>query len=138
MLARCRAFYQSMLGVLATCVLDLRWWLWKRLAVPIPARDGWIKLLREVIQSEGAYAADGAIGAPIAWSLFDAALQPIETTCAVSGVPISPTSDPFGVRCARCGVPLACTVAGMRVSTDVPSCVPCRPAVRRVIRHALN
>jgi hypothetical protein len=143
MLARCRAFYDSLRRGLAAHALDLRWWLWKHIGVPLPHIDGWQALIAEVIDADGAYSseADGVIGAPLAWSLYfplrdggSVRLDPIETVCAVSGVPISPTSEPFGVRCARCGVPIACTVAGMRVSTDVPSCFPCRPSVQRAIR----
>lgn len=145
MLARCRAFYDSLRRGFEAYAIDMRWWLWQHAGVPLPEIDGWRSLVADVVRADGSYASDvdGVIGAPLAWSLyvpvrngiFDRIrLEPINTVCAVSGVPISPTSEPFGARCARCGVPIASTVAGMKVSTDVPSCLPCRYTVRRVIR----
>ena len=145
MLAWCRAYYDSLRSGLSAHALDLRWLLWKHASVPLPEIDGWRTLVAEVVRADGSYAseADGVIGAPLAWSLYTPMrdgflapirLEPVHTVCAASGIPISPTSEPFGVRCARCGVPLACTFAGMRLSTDVPSCFACRVAVRRAIR----
>lgn len=115
--------------------LDFRWFLWRH-GIPLPARAGWRQLVRDVVKTDGAYVADGVIGAPLAWSLFNADRTPIETMCAITGLRISPTSVPFGVRCARCGVPLVCTAAGMATSVDVPSCKPCHRAVHAAIHEA--
>jgi len=140
MFARCRAVYRSVCRAVSARAPDARWWLWRHVGLPLPARDGWQALIAEVVDADGAYASedDGVIGAPLAWSLYTRAgtvlPTPYETACAWTGVPISPTSMPFGVRCARCGVPLACTVAGMKTSCDVPSCLPCRSSVRRAIQ----
>lgn len=129
--------------------MNFRRYLWRRCAVRLPPVDGWKDLVREV-SSVDLWQKDGLFGLPLEWTLLtrDAfGVHAVETICAWSGVPVSgvtllmgdpenPTHDlsRWGVRCARCGVPLHCREAGMRGSTDVPSCVPCRPAVRRVIQ----
>jgi hypothetical protein len=124
--------------------LDIRLWLWRVLGVPLPAKDGWKALVQQVAE-KGVYQDASVIGAPLAWCLLardaEGHLQAVETTCAVSGVSISsvtPLADGkadvsnFGVRCARCGVPIHFRHAGMKTVFDVPSCPPCRRAVRRV------
>lgn len=125
--------------LLAAFLLDVRFWLWRHLFVPLPARPGWRALVRDVVTTSGVYVGEGgALGAPFEWSMYarasTGAWEPMETMCAETGAAISPTSDPFGVRCARCGVPLAAVVAGMRTSLDVPSCRACRGIVRRAVR----
>jgi hypothetical protein len=102
---------------------------------PVP---GWRSLIAQVISATDANAMpsfqypDGAtlIGAPREWMIT------APDVCADSGLAILPGGVPQGVRCARCRRPIAIRFAGMAVSTDVPSCAPCRPAVRRAIRNA--
>ena len=102
MLARCRALYDSLCRGFAAHAHDLRWWLWQHIGFPLPEIDGWRTLVAQVVRADGSYAseADGVIGAPLAWSLYfplrdlygTVRLDPIHTVCAVSGIPISPTS----------------------------------------------
>lgn len=128
--------------------LDFRLWLWRVLGLPLPAKQGWEALVRQVAE-KGIYQDARVVGAPLSWCLLaqdaEGQLQSVETTCAVSGVRISAATplvdgkadvSHFGVRCARCGVPLHFRHAGMKTLVDVPSCPPCRRVVRRVMDQA--
>lgn len=131
-------------------VLDARFFLWTACGVKLPALPNWEQRVRETVRNGGVYVGDGVIGAPLQWSLLqltpEGQLVPVETFCAVTGVVITPTAhvdrdgvrdfSAFGVRCARCGVPLHCKAAGMVTTLSIPSCRPCRTAVQRVERDA--
>lgn len=128
-----------------------RKWLWE-LGLRYPAQSGWEALVQEVA-SVDLWQKDGLFGLPLEWTLLRRDLSgrvvPLEGVCEVSGVPISgltpmkpgpngPVHDlsAWGVRCARCGVPLLCKHAGMKFGNDVPSCSPCRRAVTREVARA--
>lgn len=141
-----------MIRTLLQWVRSLRRQVWRRWRVPYwPARRDWAALVREVsrVTTQGSLwvGADGTMGAPLEWSLLrreSGRLVTVEATCAWTGEPTTgDCRDPegqaeigkaWGVRCARCGVPIRVTVAGMRHSVDIPSCPPCRPLVKRVAR----
>lgn len=130
-------------------LLDVRLFLWKWLSLPLPAKAGWKPLVQQVAR-DGLYRDAQVIGAPLAWCLLapdaEGQLRVTDSICAVSEAPIqgAPTitvdqkSDVshYGVRCARCGIPIHFRHSGMRTLFDVPSCPPCRRAVRRVIEEA--
>lgn len=69
-------------------------------------------------------------------------LIPLEGVCAWTGQQISGHTPHVsateevdlshtGVRCARCGVRIHILAAGMATVVDIPSCPPCRKAVRK-------
>lgn len=130
-----------------------RRWLWRRFLIPLPAIVGWAALVRSIATSDGVYVdhETNAVGAPMQWSLATLDGTRVVFTdaiCAWSGAPISGATplvykngpdapaehdiDHYGVRCARCGVPIHVRLAGMKSSFDAPSCLPCRPFVRFV------
>mgnify|MGYP001582947902 CR=1 FL=1 len=116
-----------------------------------PGKPGWAALVREVgsALSCGQLWKDDrerVIGAPLGWCLVERhgdppEVVPTDDTCgwtgrAISGhTPMLPDGrvdgTPWGVRCARCGVAIHHSGAGMAHTMDVPSCPPCRGAVRR-------
>lgn len=122
----------------------LRAFLWGRLFIRYPAKPGWQKLVRDVVAAELWRGDDGIVGAPLEWSMLardpEGRVVPVEDRCAWTGqqisgaTPLLPDGKPdlshYGVRCARCGVRIHVLAAGMRSSVDVPSCPPCRRAVR--------
>lgn len=131
----------------------LRHWLWKR-GLRYPALPNWADLVREVASvdlwmSPPKDGLSGLVGAPLEWRLLErdreGRVVALDATCAWSGRPLhggvpivegpeGPVHDlsSWGVRCARCGVPVHCENAGMKFGNDVPSCPPCRRAVNRV------
>lgn len=132
----------------------LRHWLWKR-GLRYPALPGWSALVEEVASvdlwtSPPKDGLSGLVGAPLEWRLLERDLSgrvvSLSGTCAWSGEPVNGTTplveqpdgtykhdlSAWGVRCARCGVPLLCKYAGMKLGNDVPSCPPCRRAVNHV------
>lgn len=126
--------------------LMIRRYLWRKIRLPLPGLPGWSRLVREVA-SVPVWRGDGnCIGAPLAWSLNQreesGRVVPVEATCAWTGKTINgatPIVDEqfdltnWGVRCARCGVPLHVLEAGMTGSFDVPSCPPCRVMVKTFV-----
>lgn len=88
------------------------------------------------------------IGAPLAWSLIEkvpeGGYRNVHASCIDTGRLINGALSSlnegldvrtWGVRCARCGAPVWVGAAGMKQSTDVPSCRACRPAVLHVIKE---
>lgn len=126
-----------------------RRYLWRRFSVPLPARPGWVQLLRKALDEGGAYVdhVNKVQGAPVEWTLLakvDGRWQGQSMACPWSGRPMSGVEvirqradgsyevdgDQLGVRCARCGTPIHHRFSGRRSADDVPSCPPCRPLVR--------
>lgn len=116
---------------------------------------GWEVLVREVRATDVWVSPEGYMGAPLEWSLLEptmlsgeARLRAVREICRVSGDRIwglnagegivvdTVVHYKFGVRCARCHVPIRADLADMRISIDVPSCPWCRKQVRRVIRES--
>lgn len=114
-----------LLGAYLTVRLGLR-----RFGVALPARTGWAELVRTVRDTDGVYQEPGLIGAPHAWSLFvpvpGQASIPYEAVCIDTGKEINARN---GVRCARCGVPVAIEVAHILSDFHPPSCRTCVRAV---------
>lgn len=115
-----------------------RAWLWTY-GVPLPALPGWEDRVAEWARATLACEVPFApLGAPVEWSLVQPSetpgrLRPYAAYCAVTGRRISGASSPmeqWGVRCARCGVPLHVSAAGMKHSFDIPRCGPCTGQVR--------
>lgn len=128
-----------------------RRYLWRRFSVPLPARPGWVTLLRKVADSGGGYVDhDNHVqGSPVEWSLIakvDGRWQGQSMTCPWSDRPMSGVEvivqqkdgsqavdgNQLGVRCARCGTPIHHRFSGRAAAQDIPSCPPCRPIVRFV------
>lgn len=128
--------------------LVFRTYLWRRYHVPLPGAPGWADLVREVAAVPLWRSDDGLIGAPLSWSLV--AREPsgrvvaVEVVCAWTGRTVSGATPlveggevdttAWGVRCARCRVPIAVSEAGMAHSMSIPSCPPCRSRVREAAR----
>ena len=123
----------------------LRLYLYRRVRLPLPAVRGWWALLAE-FSRVSVWKKDGIVGAPLEWSLYErepgGRLVSVSATCQWSGASVSgatPIVDEqvdlthFGVRCARCGVPVHASHAGMAHSFSVPSCVPCRWLVKLAV-----
>lgn len=123
----------------------LRSALWRAFGVPFPALPNWRVLVEEVSSVPVWIGQDGLTGAPLEWSLLEREpgsrrVRSVVARCATTGNLVAGATEAhhdlpvvWGVRCARCGVPLDVRVAGMRTSFDVPMCRPCAPAVRRAI-----
>ncbi len=118
-------------------LFSIRRWLWRHYRIPLPPEQGWSSRVRDVASCDGVWIGDGLVGAPIEWSLLTrdgtGKIVPRIEQCAICQQPASGASDvmeQWGVRCARCGVPLHCREAGMRNSLSIPSCLPCRWIVR--------
>lgn len=136
----------------------LRVYAWRRWRVPLPAEVGWwsqVRAYARVLTAGGVWAQGGIAGAPVEWCLLEwctpenappgatERLTVVYSTCAKTGKSINgaivlnaegrAVLDTYGVRCARCGVPLHVSVAGMATSADVPSCRACRPLVRLAV-----
>lgn len=113
--------------------------------------EPWQDLVRDVTRAGGAFVQtvtfpDGhtvGVGpSPVEWSLLrvgETRVEPFEAECVVTHMPISTSTRDadgnvdwghFGVRCARCAVPLLITVAGVSSPLDPPSCPACREAVQ--------
>ena len=135
--------------LLRSCCLRLRVFLWRKLGVKLPAIRGWKARVRAVSsvplwQDE----AEGIVGLPLEWTLLtrDATRRvvPVEVECAWTGIWVSGATpilgdrgvdmSRWGVRCARCGVPLHVRHAGMVMPNDTPSCPPCRRVVNNILR----
>lgn len=128
----------------------LRAFLWGRCFIRYPAKPGWKALVQEVASCGGLWKSpDGIIGAPLQWALLerrDGKLVAVEERCAWTGAQISghtphadgsgtPDLSNYGVRCARCGVRIHVLAAGMASVVDIPSCPPCRKAVRKAMHE---
>lgn len=122
-------------------------WTW---GLRYPERPGWLNLAREFV-SVPLWQKGGVFGLPLEYTLLtredSGRIVPYEETCLWSGAriegstPLVPGPEGlvhdlshWGVRCARCGVPIHSKHAGMRFGNDIPSCPPCRRAVQRVKR----
>ena len=127
--------------------LRFRRWLWKRHLVPLPGAAGWEKLVQEVA-SVPLWQSDGLVGAPLEWSLLHrdptGRVVADDACCTWSGLAVSGTTPVvndavdgtrWGVRCARCRVPIAAVHAGMAHAMAVPSCPPCRSRVRAFLHR---
>lgn len=125
-----------------------RLWRWGWL---YPPTLGWVDLVYEVANTPGwKDDQERVVGLPPAWTLLrksNGKWTAYEDTCAWSGKPVSgsvPIQNPnaenpfdltrWGVRCARCGVPIHVLYSGMRTTGDVPSCPPCRRVVNQAKR----
>jgi hypothetical protein len=125
--------------------------LW-RAGFRLSSMPNWRDLVREVTRAQSAgmlWVRGNVVGAPLEWSLLhqDECARVIadELPCAWSGKLVSGAMpvradgtldlSAYGVRCARCGVPLALEHAGMQTFSDVPSCPPCRRSVARAVAH---
>lgn len=142
---RLRAFLAGLAQRALDAWVDVRLVLW-RYGVKLPAKQDWQARIQKVVRNGGVYVGEGVVGAPIQWSLLmvgpSGKLEPLETTCASTGVRIGPhapvTRDGardfthFGVRCARCGIPLHCKAAGMAHTLAIPACEPCRKDVKKI------
>ncbi len=131
--------------------LVVRHLLWKKLSWKLPAREGWELLVREVSSVDlWKDEQEGIFGLPLQWALLkreegSRRIVPVDAVCFWSGEPISGSTpiigdqqfdvSHWGVRCSRCQVPIHSRHAGMKMGNDVPSCPPCRRAVRRVIQE---
>lgn len=121
---------------------------WRTLRVTLTwrmSRPGWRERVRIVTHANDRNAVarfvydDGVtmIGAPREWCLLPHQVPAnAPARCADSGLQVDPAGPPLGVRCARCECVVAARFADMELSTDVPSCAPCRSAVRAQIRRA--
>ena len=132
--------------------LLIRHFCWKRGLIRLPGRPGWEALVREVA-GVALWQDDEQklVGLPLEFTLLERGAgggRVVPTpglACSWSGVPVSgtigskPDGEPdlssWGVRCARCGVPIHSRHAGMRVGNDIPSCPPCRKDVKRVVKE---
>ena len=128
----------------------LRRLLWRWLRIPLPAVPGWrerIHVVRDALERGEVPVCPetGVIGTVLRWTGFRRTPEGLEPepglVDAWTGAPIQALPEyrddgsivgaTFAVRCARCGVAVSATTAGMRSEVDVPSCPPCRSSVRR-------
>lgn len=132
----------------------VQWWsaqrarAWRRWHVPLPGVSGWIERVIDyaaVVAGGNIWSEGNIAGAPVEWSLLerrDDKLVALASMCAVTGKAIDgrvllddnggAVLNGYGVRCARCGLPLCVQEAGMKTVADIPSCPACRPLVRVV------
>lgn len=125
----------------------LRHYLWRSFGLRYSAVKGWTALVHEV-SGTPLWQSNGLVGLPLDWTLLrrdeTGRVVPVESVCAWSGDRISGSApavgdqefdlSQWGVRCARCGSPIHSKYAGMKLPNDVPSCPPCRTAVKRELQ----